>query len=63
MRRVQESELGDPLEGFCLAGFDAPCGWGDWILPGDVVRYTGAGEWEHRECSEAERAMFVRPDR
>lgn len=74
MRRIKVGELGDPLDGFCLAGFEEPCLWGDWIIPGDVVCQIVEGRelgsehgtligWEHRECGEAERAVFVRPDR
>jgi hypothetical protein len=67
MRRISAAERrespGDPAEGFCLAGFEDACFWGDWIVPGDVVQYVEYCGWEHRECSEAERAVFVRPDR
>lgn len=60
MRRIKQGEFGDPLAGFCLAGFEDVCFWGDWIIPGDVIQYVEYCGWEHRECSEAERAVFVR---
>jgi hypothetical protein len=54
--------------GWFIAEFDGPCDWGDWVEPGDTVRLveeTGGFElptgWEHKECREAERAVFVRP--
>jgi hypothetical protein len=51
-----------------IAGFDGPCDWGDWVEPGDTVRLIhdpGPADlpvgWEHKECHEAQRAVFVRP--
>lgn len=46
-----------------IAGFDGPCEWGDWISPGDTVRFAfdplgGPDElpigWEHQDCRAAE---------
>lgn len=72
MRRIKVDEISDLQAGYCLAGFEDVCFWGDWIVSDDVIRYVfdplGGHEelpigWEHRECGEAERAVFVRPDR
>jgi hypothetical protein len=49
--------------GWVLAGFDGVCFWGDWIVPGDVVQYVWLSGWEHRECHEAEKAVFQGVDR
>jgi hypothetical protein len=47
--------------GWFIAGFDGPCDWGDWVEPGDTVRFVqdpGPIDlpigWEHKDCHEAE---------
>jgi hypothetical protein len=52
----------DQLADWFIADFDGPCGWGDWVKPGDTVRLIEAPVgWEHKECFD--RFMAERTNR